>query len=109
MLEVAAHLLEKGYHLPAAATAGAVLEDSLRKLCVRHDVIFDGRSGISVLNTELYKTNVYSGPTHGQIEAWSRLRNDVDHYNFTNPDDIDANDVQRMVDGLRDFIVKYLT
>jgi len=109
LLDQASHLLDRGYHLPAGATAGAVLEDSLRKLCLRHEVSHHDGAGISVLNTELYKANIYPKPTHGNVDAWGKLRNAIDHHNFTNPDDIDARDVQRMIDGIRDFIVKYLT
>jgi hypothetical protein len=38
-----------------------------------------------------------------------KLRNDIDHHNFTNPSDIGPKDVKRMIDGIRDFVVKYLT
>lgn len=111
LLGMAGYLLGEGYHLPAAALAGAVLEDSLRKLCANHNVAWTGDSSINKLNTALYTATpqVYGKVQMGQVEAWGKLRNAVDHHNFTNPSDIDPNDVRRMIDGVRDFIVKYLT
>lgn len=109
LLEMAEYLHGERYHLPAAAVAGAVLEDSLRKLCARHGVTWTGHSSISLLNDALHKAQVYTKTQWRQIQAWGDLRNAVDHHNFTDPADIDPNDVKRMIEGVRDFIVKYLT
>ncbi|MGH8592507.1 MAG: hypothetical protein ACREV3_01215 [Gammaproteobacteria bacterium] len=46
-------LLEAGYHVPAASLAGAVLEDTLRKLCSKHNVRFPASTKIDSLNSEL--------------------------------------------------------
>jgi hypothetical protein len=111
LLGMAEYLLGQTYHLPAAALAGAVLEDELRRLCMRHGVTWAEHSSISTLNNALYTADpqVYGKTQMGQIEAWGKLRNDVDHHNFTNPSDIDSNDVGRMIDGVRDFIGKHAT
>jgi hypothetical protein len=73
------------------------------------------QSSISALNSALYKLHQqdkldeYNNSVQKQVTAWGGLRNDVDHHNFANPSDINANDVKRMIDGVRDFVTKYLT
>lgn len=109
LLEMEEYLHGEGYHLPAAAVTGAVLEDSLRKLCARHGVTWTGHSSISLLNDALHKAQVYTKTQWRQIQAWGDLRNAVDHHNFTDPADIDPNDIKRVIEGVRDFIVRYLT
>lgn len=52
---------------------------------------------------ELYKANAYDKVVFSEVEAWGRLRNQVDHGDFRNPQDIDAGSVQRIMD----FILKY--
>lgn len=108
LIEQAEHLLARGYHLPAGALAGAVLEDALRKLCGKHGVTWQGDSSISKLATELYKADHLTKPRHGQIEAWGKLRNQIDHGDFSNPGDVEKQDVRRMVDGVRDFVARFL-
>jgi hypothetical protein len=107
VLESAAHLLEEKYHLPAIALAGAVLESSLRELARGKSVSWTGNSGISKINTALYSANIYDKVVHGEVEAWGKLRNKVDHGDFANPSDIDVPTAYRMVDGVRHFVAKY--
>lgn len=107
VLETAAYLLQEGHHLPAIALAGAVLESSLRTLAKARGVAWTGQSGISRINTELYKSSVYDKIIYGEIEAWAKLRNKVDHGDFTTPGDIDIAMATRMLDGIRHFIVNY--
>ncbi len=108
LLEMAAYLSGEGYHLPACAVAGAVLEDTLRTLCRKHLVSWVGDSSISKLNTELYKANIFDKAQFGQIEAWGKLRNKVDHGDFRSAVEIDSNDTRRMIVGIRDLVLKYL-
>lgn len=107
LLETAAHLLDEHYHIPAVALAGAVLESSLRALAKTHGVTWTGNSGISKINTALYSASVYDKVVHGEIEAWGKLRNLVDHGDFRTPADVDARASERMVNGVRDFVLKY--
>jgi hypothetical protein len=108
LLEMAEYLLGEGYRLPACAIAGAVLEDTLRKLCKKHLVSWVGHSSISKLNAELQRAKIFDVAQAGQIEAWGKLRNKVDHGDFKSAVEIDPNDAQRMIGGLRDLVVKYL-
>lgn len=107
LLESAAHLLEENHHLPAVAISGAVLESSLRDLANRNSITWTGHSSITKLNTEIYKARIYDKVIFAEIEAWARLRNQVDHGDFTGPADIDTGAVKRMVDGVRQFVLKY--
>ncbi|MBI3741648.1 MAG: hypothetical protein HY257_07825 [Chloroflexi bacterium] len=109
LADMATYLLEQGYQLPSVSIAGAVLEDTLRKLCHKHKVAWVGDSAINKLNTELYKANVYDKAQFGQVDAWCKLRNKVDHGDFKDANEVDRNDVRRMIAGLRDFVIKYLT
>jgi hypothetical protein len=84
-----------------------VLESSLRDLAKSQQVTWTGTSGISKLNTELYKANVYDKVVWAEVEAWGRLRNQVDHGDFATPDDVDTGAATRMVDGVRHFVLKY--
>jgi hypothetical protein len=107
LLETAAHLLEESHHLPAVAVCGAVLESSLRSLAQVKEVPWNGSSGISKINTALYRANLYDKVVFAEIEAWGKLRNMVDHGDFASPDDVEAGAAKRMIDGVRDFVLRY--
>lgn len=107
LLETAVHLLEEHHHLPAVAIAGAVLESSLRNAAQSKGVTWNGSSSITKINMELYTASVYDKVIFGEIEAWGKLRNQVDHGDFTTPQDVDAGSARRMVDGVRDLVLKY--
>jgi hypothetical protein len=105
-LDMADHLSRNGYHVPAASLAGAVLEDALRRLHLRHIGQWSGDSSISKLNDALHKASVYPKPQWRQIQAWGDIRNDADHGHF---DNVDAGQVGSMIPGIREFVVRYLT
>jgi hypothetical protein len=109
MMDMAGYLLEQGYHLPSVAIAGAVLEDTLRKLCEKSSISWEGDSSISKLNVALYKANIYDKVQFSQVDAWGKLRNKVDHGDFKAASEVDPNDVEQMVSGLRNFVFKHLT
>jgi hypothetical protein len=93
LLETAQHLLEEKHHLPAAALAGAVLESSMRALAGSREVSWTGHSSITKLNMALYAAKVYDKVVFGEIEAWGKLRNQVDHGDFQTPQDVDSDRV----------------
>ncbi len=107
LLESATHLLEEGHHIPAVAVAGAVLESGLRTLAKDRQVPWSGSSSITKINTELYKASVYDKVVFGEIEAWGKLRNLVDHGDFAGPQDVETGQAKRMVEGVRDFALRY--
>ena len=93
-------LFEAGYHVPAASLAGAVLEDTLRKLCEKFGVAIPEPSKLNSLNAELARADAYSKLVQKQITAWADLRNDADHGKF---DRVKRDDVEAMIKWVRRF------
>lgn len=104
-LEQAAALLDAGYHVPAASLAGAVLEDTLRKLCERHAVPLPDSTKIDRLNADLARANVYDKLVQKRITALADIRNNADHGHF---DRFSKADVEDMVKWVRNFAADYL-
>jgi len=103
-LDMADHLHENGYHIPAASIAGAVLEDCLRRLHLKHIGPWQGDSGISKLNDALRRAEVYGQAVWRQIQVWGDIRNDADHGRF---DKVDSGQVKQMIAGIREFIPRH--
>jgi hypothetical protein len=99
-LEMADHLQRAGHHVAAASLCGAVLEDSLRRLCDAHGIAYNKRDGLDVLNKKLATASppVYHAFTKSSIDAWRGLRNDADHGHFAK---VNPADVKMMLDGVR--------
>lgn len=106
-LEMAEALLVGGYKDAAAVIGGSSLEVHMRSLC--------GKNGIPIsvagkpikadtLNAELKKTGVYSALEHKNITAWLHLRNSAAHGSYR---DYDQKDVEHLIRGIRDFVIKY--
>ncbi len=104
-----AGVLRRANHLPAAAVlAGGALETHLHNLCVGRGLTWNGSGSISKYDGSISKARndgvctVYDGTTSKQVTAWGGLRNDAAH----NPTTFSASsdEVQRMIDGVRDFI-----
>jgi len=106
LLEAAAHLLEQMHHLAAVPICGAVLESSLRDFAKRRALEWEGSSSITKLNQLLYKGGAYDKVVFGEIEAWGKLRNQVAHGDFANPEDVDPGAARRMLEGVRDFVLR---
>ncbi len=105
MLEMAEHMFTTpGYHPAAAAMlCGAVLENTLKRLCDAKGIPRN-RDGIDTLNTKLHAAGVYNAFTRDSVTAWRRPRNDADHGDF---DQVHANDVRSMLDGVRKFVAEH--
>jgi HEPN domain len=104
-IEQAETLLDHGYHVPAASLAGAVLEDSLRKLCDEHNIPIPSSTKIDSLNSELARNGVYDKLIQKRITAIADIRNNADHghYNKFKPEDVDD-----MIKWVRRFTADYL-
>src|SRR5439155_14934846 len=76
-LEMAEHFLEAGYKDPAAVMAGAVLEEHLRKLCVKHSIVLPAKPKLDTMNADLARANAYGKNDQKQITAWAGIRNDA--------------------------------
>ncbi|MDD3190493.1 MAG: HEPN domain-containing protein [Candidatus Pacebacteria bacterium] len=104
-LSMSEYLLEQGYNAPAASLAGGVLEDSLRKLCDKHGILYPEKTKINSLNTDLAKAGVYTALVSKEIIAKSDIRNNADHGKFK---EFNEKDVKEMIEWIRRFIIDYL-
>lgn len=104
-IEQSEALLDAGYHIPAASLAGAVLEDTLRKLCEKHNLTIPASTKIDALNADLARANVYDKLVQKRIIALADIRNNADHGHF---DKFTKSDVEDMVKWIRSFSADYL-
>ena len=104
-LEQAEILFTSKYIVAAASITGAVLEDTLRKLCDMNQISYPEKTSINFLNTELAKANVYDKLIQKEITAKSDLRNSADHGLF---DKVREPDVEDMIRWVRRFVSEYL-
>lgn len=104
-MEQAEALLEGGYHVPAASLAGAILEDTLRKLCEKHSITIPEMTKIDRLNATLAGAGIYDKLVQKRITALADIRNNADHGHF---DKFAKSDVEDMVKWTRGFAADYL-
>jgi hypothetical protein len=104
-LEMADHLAGESYVSPGASLSGAVLEDGLRRICNKNGITPTPGDGLASMNDKLVKGAVYNKTVHGQVDVWRRIRNDADHGNFSS---YTAPQVKQMIDGIREFLARYL-
>lgn len=98
------HLLKAGFFQPAAVLAGAVLEDGLRKLCIRKGLVFDDTPKLDRMNSELAKNGVYNKLTQKRITALADLRNSAAHGHW---DSFTTADVEEMIGSIRRFLEQH--
>ncbi len=104
-IEQAEGLLEAGYYIPAASLAGAILEDTLRKLCDKNGITIPESTKINNLNSELLRADVYDKLINKRIIALADVRNNADHGHF---EKFSKSDVEDMVKWIRGFAADYL-
>lgn len=104
-LDMAGHLVDKGYHQPAASLIGAVLEDGLRRLARTHDVPVKKGDDLGALNNRLADKGVYSNLVRKQVGVWADVRNKADHGEWT---EFTAADVRAMYTGVTGFMAERL-
>ncbi|MBN1964990.1 MAG: DUF4145 domain-containing protein [Anaerolineae bacterium] len=100
-LEQAEYLLQGGYYQPAAVVAGSVLEDGLRKLCVRQSIPLPDKPKLDLMNANLAKTGLYNKLIQKQITAIAELRNQAAHGRW---DTFSYEDVDLMLRQVRHFM-----
>lgn len=107
-LEMGEELLSKGFIGPAAVIAGTVLEEHLHKLAGKHGISTAKANGrpksVEDLGVELRKAEVLTEVQRKGMAAWYALRNEAAHGRFQN---LDPGEVERMVDGVRDFVARH--
>jgi hypothetical protein len=103
--EQAERLAATGYYHAAASLGGAVLEDTLRKMCDHRSVKYPPKAGIEVLNVELAKAAVYDKLQQKRITHLADLRNKADHGEF---DKVKPDDVEDMLKWIQRFTAEFL-
>jgi hypothetical protein len=104
-LDQAEMLLSRGYHIPAASLTGAVLEDTLRKMCDQRNIAYPEKTNIDRLNMLLVKNGAYNKLKQKEITAKADIRNNADHGNF---DQFNASDVKDMIGWVKRFVSDHL-
>jgi len=106
-IDMGEYLLEEGYKDPAAVIIGGVLEEHLRKLCLKNSIsiIIDNRfKKADTMNADLANSHVYNRLDHKSITAWLDLRNKAAHGKYTEYTD---DQVNVALLGIRDFIARF--
>jgi len=96
-IEQAEALLDEGYYVPAASLVGAVLEDTLRRICDQQNVSYPEKTNVNALNTLLAKATVYNKLTQKEITAKADIRNNADHGKFDQFTELDVKDMVKWV------------
>ena len=104
-LEQSEHLLNQDYFTAATVIAGSVLEDGLRKLCVKNGITLLAKPKLDTMNADLAKAGVYNLLKQKQITALADLRNKAAHGQggFT------KEDVEGMIKDVRRFMEDYFS
>lgn len=101
-LEQGKHLLDSNYYQPAAVVIGSVLEDGLRKLCMRNEIAVSDKPKLDSMNTSLAKQGIYDKLTQKRVTMLTDIRNKAAHgkwNEFTNADVEDMlRDVRRFME-----------
>jgi hypothetical protein len=111
-LDMAARLLEESDHLHAATSAGvlagATLEEYLRTLAHGNAIATANSGGEPVkaesLNAELQGRGAYDLSEQNQVTVWLNLWNKAD---LGKRDEFTAEDVRRMIQGVRDLMIRH--
>jgi hypothetical protein len=94
-------------HVPAAVLAGAVLEKALKTLCERQEPpILTARSNGKLLTLNPLIDELFNELKAKDLRAWADIRNAAAHGEF---DEFHRSDVERMLKGIADFLVTYMT
>lgn len=100
-LDQGAHLLDSGYYQPAAVVIGSVLEDGLRKLCMRNEIALSDKPKLDSMNNRLAKQDVYNKLTQKRITMLADIRNKAAHGEW---DEFTKADVEDMLRSVRQFM-----
>lgn len=104
---MAEYLLKEGYKDPAAVIIGGVLEEQLRKLCLRNSItttVNDRPKKADMMNSELASRGVYNKLDQKSVTAWLDLRNKAAHGKYTEYSD---EQVEFTLLAIRDFIARF--
>jgi hypothetical protein len=111
-LMMAEHLLDENYKDASAVMIGSVLEEHIRKLCLKNgiDLEIPDSKGIlrikkaTVLNADLAATGVYEKLDQSNVDSWQKLRNHAAHGDYAK---YTKEQIVIFLQSVRDFIARY--
>ncbi len=103
-LEQAEYFLSEGHYQVASVIAGAVLEDSLRKLCAKSNVSLPSIPKLDSMNADLAKAGVYDKLVLKKVTWLADIRNKAAHGKWT---EFTREDSEEMVKAVRNFVTEY--
>jgi hypothetical protein len=107
-LDMATELRTKGYKDAAVVIAGSVLEEHVRKLVARAGLALTDENGrqysFDALAIALVKSERFSEPQRKLLVGWYAQRTAGAHGRY---EDVIEAEVPRMIDGIRDFMVRF--
>ena len=106
-IDMATHLVDKGYKDAAAVIIGSTLESHLKKLAVKNGVPVDNEGKpvkAERLNQEMVKANVYTVLDQKNVTAWLDLRNKAAHGDYS---EYGTDQVRLLIASVQDFITRH--
>lgn len=100
LLEQSEYFLKEGYHGVAAVMAGAVLEDTLRRLCGSNGILLPPHPKLDSMNADLAKQGVYDKLVQKRITHLADIRNKAAHGKWA---EFTTADTEDMLRGVRRF------
>jgi len=98
-------------HVPAAVLTGAILEDALRRLCLRQIPPINTRKPngknkmLNSLIDDLKKGGLFNELKAKQLRAWTDIRNAAAHGEFGK---FNRKDTEEMLKGVQNFLADYM-
>ena len=102
----AEYLLEKNYLVPAAAVAGAALQQGLEELTRRHNIKLKNREDLNSLGDKLFQAEILNGIERKQVSLIAGVRNSADH---GKTEELTKDNVSGMVRDAVNFLAKHAT
>jgi len=99
-LKHASQYNESGKKMEAAVLASAVLEDTVKRLCRKHNIAVDGKTLDSLINA-LKAGGVVNRVKSERLKSYASLRNQAFHAEWNGFDD---RDLRQMIEGLEELI-----
>ena len=101
-LEQAQQLLSRRYFQAAAVIAGCVLEEGLRKLCIREGIPIEGKKKFDWMNSELAKKGIYDSYIKNKMSSLYGLRSNAAHARWKDSLSLHVEDMLAQVKSLKE-------
>ena len=105
LLDIAEHFLDEKFLPAAAVMAGGALEEHLRNLCRKHNVLKPDDettyTSLRTLRESLFTEKYLAINENRSIKNWANIRNKAAHAEVT---DITPEEVRLMIEGIQNFL-----